>query len=252
MLQDRKYADEFDGGTTTAIRPTRSTRQAIVEAAHSLLMERGNAGVKVRSVASRVGVTTGALYGYFATREDLVSAAYGYELALSIASFHENDAAERAHPFRSDRRGSETANALSPEGRTSRIAWLSAMLRARHDQQLAKAIELEQQNLLKVLADRVREAQELGHVDSRLDPLAVAAVTFGSSLGISAMWPLFEGIEGFAEKVADVWCSTRLDTYSSSIDERDAAAGPAPEPLTRVGGESQGGTAPTAESVAMV
>jgi hypothetical protein len=38
------------------------------------------------------------------------------------------------------------------------------------------------------------------------------------------MWHLFEGIEGFAEKVADVWCSNRLDEYSSWHDSLDATA----------------------------
>jgi AcrR family transcriptional regulator len=224
MLRQHTNLDEFEEGTGRAVTAVRTTRQAIVEAAHSLLMERGDAGVKVRSVASRVGVTTGALYGYFATREDLVSAAYRYELTLSVASFHDNVAADERQPLAVEKRAPEVAHALSPEGRQTRLAWLSATLRAQHDAQLAQTIEPEQQELLRILASRVRESQVLGHVDPKLDPMAVAAVTFGSSLGMSAMWHLFEGIEGFAEKVADVWCSNRMDEYSSWREGLDATA----------------------------
>lgn len=188
----------------------RDTRQAIVEAAHELLLERGNAGVKVRSVAARVGVTTGALYGYFSSREDLVSAAYAHALVKSIEQFRIS--LLRENPSISDHEAlhSEVQSALSDDGRAMRMSWLAASLRARHDKDLARAIQAEQTKMLNALADRVREDQADGRVPSHLDPLVVALVTFGSSLGLTSMWPLIGADGEVVDKIADFWKS--IDT----------------------------------------
>lgn len=199
------------GEATSEVRVVeRNTRQAIIEAAHQLLVERGNAGVKVRSVAMRVGVTTGALYGYFNTREDLVSAAYAHALVTSIDGFTLQQPIDETATEWGAVQDVEVQSALSPRGREVRLAWLDATMRARHDQILARAIQKEQRQILQGLAARVRQDQALGFVNPTLDPLAVALVTFGSSLGVSAMWSLVQDIDGMEAKINDVWQSSRF------------------------------------------
>jgi len=206
---------DSEGQRVTILRGSESTRAAIVEAARQLLTERGEAGVKVRSVCQRVGMTTGALYGYFPTREHLISAAYASELTRSIAAFADafNDApgGDSGAVDQSE----EISQVLSEHGRALRLAWLAATLRAQYDPALMVVVSAEQRRLMTVLADRVALGQTRGIVDGDLDPLAVAAVTFGSSLGVSAMWPLFADKPDFGQRVADVWARMKFRAIPS-------------------------------------
>jgi AcrR family transcriptional regulator len=47
------------------------TRARIIEAAFSLFLERGYHGTSMRDVSQRTGVTVGAIYNHFPTKEDL-------------------------------------------------------------------------------------------------------------------------------------------------------------------------------------
>jgi AcrR family transcriptional regulator len=53
-----------------------TTRAAIVAAAEELLLERGYAGMTMREVAQRAGVSPGNAYYYFSSKEDLVHGFY--------------------------------------------------------------------------------------------------------------------------------------------------------------------------------
>ena len=60
-------------GSTLSRRQDRN-RQAVLDAARELLLERGLEGFSLREVARRVDYTPGALYTYFPSLEDLVAA----------------------------------------------------------------------------------------------------------------------------------------------------------------------------------
>lgn len=51
-----------------------STRQLIIEAGKQEFLQKGFQGASLRSIAKSAHVTTGALYGYFSSKEDLFSA----------------------------------------------------------------------------------------------------------------------------------------------------------------------------------
>ncbi|MBV9486572.1 MAG: TetR/AcrR family transcriptional regulator [Frankiaceae bacterium] len=53
-----------------------ATRGALVAAARALFAERGFAGVSREEIVERAGVTRGAMYHYFASKEDLFRAVY--------------------------------------------------------------------------------------------------------------------------------------------------------------------------------
>jgi AcrR family transcriptional regulator len=53
----------------------RATRAALVESAYELFVERGYGAVSVRDLARRTQVTSGALYGHFRNKADLLVAA---------------------------------------------------------------------------------------------------------------------------------------------------------------------------------
>jgi AcrR family transcriptional regulator len=53
-----------------------ATRGALIDAARALFAERGFAGVSREEIVERAGVTRGAMYHYFASKEDLFLAVY--------------------------------------------------------------------------------------------------------------------------------------------------------------------------------
>ena len=64
----------------------RSTRTQILEAAKAEFLEKGYRNAALRNISRRAGVTTGALYGYFANKEELFRALVGeqYEHLLEL------------------------------------------------------------------------------------------------------------------------------------------------------------------------
>ena len=48
------------------------TRKAILNSAKKLFVERGYKGTSVREIASHAGVTTGAIYKYYATKDEII------------------------------------------------------------------------------------------------------------------------------------------------------------------------------------
>ena len=53
-----------------------ATRQSLIDAARALFAERGFAGVGREEIVQRAGVTRGAMYHYFASKEELFQAVY--------------------------------------------------------------------------------------------------------------------------------------------------------------------------------
>jgi AcrR family transcriptional regulator len=54
-------------------RPAR-TRQALLKAAHELIVEKGVAGLRIAEITERAEVALGSFYNHFATKEELVEA----------------------------------------------------------------------------------------------------------------------------------------------------------------------------------
>jgi AcrR family transcriptional regulator len=71
---------------------TRATRQALITAATTLFAERGYADVPVGEIARAAGVTTGALYHQFGSKEGLFGAVY---LQMMQATFERVVAARK-------------------------------------------------------------------------------------------------------------------------------------------------------------
>src|SRR5262249_43557471 len=73
------YGDMPSGGAAEIVRRvpvqarSRQKVAAILEAARSLLMERGMSGLSVEAVASRAGVSVGTIYQFFATKEAVLN-----------------------------------------------------------------------------------------------------------------------------------------------------------------------------------
>ncbi|MBA2607543.1 MAG: TetR/AcrR family transcriptional regulator [Actinobacteria bacterium] len=59
----------------TASSPPEKTRQRLLDAATEVFLEKGYEGTRVAEIARRAGLTTGAIYGNFNSKADLLTAA---------------------------------------------------------------------------------------------------------------------------------------------------------------------------------
>lgn len=82
-MDDAKIMDDSGGGT----------RAAILASARSAFLVGGFSGVSMRAIATSAGVTTGAIYGYFPSKEALFDAVVGPAgdglFALHLAALRE-------------------------------------------------------------------------------------------------------------------------------------------------------------------
>lgn len=82
-MDDAKIMDDSGGGT----------RAAILASARSAFLVDGFSGVSMRAIATSAGVTTGAIYGYFPSKEALFDAVVGPAgdglFALHLAALRE-------------------------------------------------------------------------------------------------------------------------------------------------------------------
>jgi len=67
-----KRSDNEPFGTASRTAHGDERRQELVQAAYSLIAERGFEGLRTREVAARAGVNIATLHYYFATKEDLI------------------------------------------------------------------------------------------------------------------------------------------------------------------------------------
>ena len=74
-------------------------RERIVEAAAQLFRERGYEGIGVADLMKTAGLTHGAFYGHFASKEDLIAQASARALAQSLSEWSELAEREPDHPL---------------------------------------------------------------------------------------------------------------------------------------------------------
>lgn len=158
----------------------------IVEAALTVFVEKGFAGARLDDIAASAGVSKGALYLYFATKEDLFRAVVGRAITPNLAAAR-SLAANHPGPFAELARG--VAGALvrlmttTPVGAVAKMVIGEArnfpeLARIWHDDVVSQA--------LAVLSEAIRAAQARGELNSG-DPRAYA-LQFAAPLLVTAIW----------------------------------------------------------------
>ena len=130
----------------------------IIAAALEVFSERGFAATRLDDVARQAGLSKGALYLYFETKEDLFRAVVGEAVAANLA--HLEQAVQADLPFEQTLRAS------------------SGMARIWHDTVIARALNL--------IITLIRRAQERGEVRTG-DPRYLAMGVIGPML-LAMIW----------------------------------------------------------------
>ncbi|GGI46366.1 AcrR family transcriptional regulator [Agromyces flavus] len=107
-------------------------REQILDATLRLVARDGFAGVTLRDVAAEVGVVHGLIRHYFATREQLVAAAF--DAAVLAESVQDDELAERLEPV------AALADWLSTTPREHYLVWIDAWSEAPRNAELHAAL----------------------------------------------------------------------------------------------------------------
>lgn len=193
----------------SAGRDPEATRMAILQATQAMMAVAGDSGVRVAKVAREAGVTTGAIYNQFESREGLIAAALADHL-LSSAHRTKTVQAEVGvsagqNPLFSERYLQEVRYLFTPEARPDRIRWAASFAKAQHNEALAKEIYPMARQVLDSIAEEVRYSQKQGWLRADADPRAVAVLMYGVTIGIAITSRVYDDADDFSDRLLDAW-----------------------------------------------
>lgn len=155
-------------------------RVRLIEAAAEVFAEKGYDGAGVAEIARRAGYTTGAIYGRFTGKAELLAA------AIDAHTDSELDALFNEHRFEgkvTDILTTVGSHLVSAGFDSGHALLLEAMVAARREPELRRMLQERLEWRADRLADLIRQAKATGAIDPALDTEAVArfchAVGFG-------------------------------------------------------------------------
>ena len=193
--------------TSTAVQP--STRDRILAAAAEVFAERGYEGAAVSDIARRAGFTTGAIYGRFRDKAEIL-----LEVVRGVLESQQEAAVMAASSVTGDgvpaRFGELVAEFVDPGRASSRALVLEAHVAARRDQAVGELLRTFQSERLEALRSLVADAQKAGEVAAGLDPTTVATLFLAIPLGVVLIDAAGVEVPG-----AETWAEVARQTAAS-------------------------------------
>jgi TetR/AcrR family transcriptional repressor of uid operon len=167
------------------------TRARLVEAAAAVFSERGYDGAGVQEIARRAGLTTGAIYGRFTGKAELLRE------AIEQCSSDELDELFNQHRFDGHASdivriaGSHLVERPDEDAHQGNALLLEAFVASRRDPEIRDAVRALVQERAGKLAEVLEAAKADGSMDDSLDTDAV--VTFCHAVGLGFL--IFDAID---------------------------------------------------------
>jgi AcrR family transcriptional regulator len=170
----------------------------------------GEPNVRVAEVARRAGVTTGAIYSNFESREGLIAAAHMVLMERALRSHMLirllADDRTTGHVDQDFAWREEAVEILGKEGRVRRRRWAEAALTAHRNEALEAAMVPIAREALEHVVAEIRHGQEMGWQRADLDPRAMAVFTVGATLGVAIMAGVYTNEDpDFTDKLLAAW-----------------------------------------------
>jgi AcrR family transcriptional regulator len=196
-------------------------REKLIAAAAEVFAEKGYDRAGVAEIARRAGYTTGAIYGRFSGKAELLCA------AIELHSDNELDTLFNEHQFQgrvTDILTTVGSHLVTDETTANNFLLLEAFVAARRDPEVRRLMQESLDLRGDRLADLVAEAQSTGAIDPRLDAEAVVrfchAVGFGFLLfrAVDLTLPDAGPWEDLIARLVDALDVTALTTTTDRTD----------------------------------
>jgi AcrR family transcriptional regulator len=165
-------------------------REQVLEAARACLQDQGLEAVSMETIIARSGLSTGAVYGYFKGKDEIISAAITEgtaELARELIPILENPEPAPLPELMAQVLGTIAAFGQHKRGGIDRL--LVAVHGWSHSQSnpsLTASSRAAYRNLQSLFADTVKRSQATGVLDPRVDPAEMAQLMTSICLGFVA------------------------------------------------------------------
>lgn len=154
----------------------------ILEAALRVFIQKGTDAATMQEIASEAGLSAGALYRYFANKDELIRAVFEKVILENRQGLAEA-AAEARSPF--DALRIAGINALNRVRETQGCLDLDlSITAARNGGQMAEIYRRVHADVIASLEAMVRSAQEAGEIGRQLDPALLAHILLGVVNGL--------------------------------------------------------------------
>jgi AcrR family transcriptional regulator len=158
------------------------TRTKLIDAAAEVFAERGYDRAGVQEISRRAGLTTGAIYGRFAGKAELLQA------AIESRTTDELDELFSSHAF--DGRATDILKVVgahlvtpTPDDGDEGALLLEAFIAARRDAEVRESINKVLEERSSLLAELIERAKSDGSLDTDLDTESVVAFCHAVGLG---------------------------------------------------------------------
>jgi TetR/AcrR family acrAB operon transcriptional repressor len=158
------------------------TRAALVQSATQLFVEEGYGAVSVRDLARRTGLTTGAIYGHFRNKADLL-----------VAAISDRIAAELETPSVAHKGPTNLLDSIGRQWRTyrSRSAMRALLVEGAAAARVDEDVRTELSETLEAKLDEWRaiyhDIQESEHLDPQADMETLMVMLFAAELGLGVL-----------------------------------------------------------------
>lgn len=201
-------------------------REAVLQAALDVVVERGLANTRMSDIAERVGMSAGNILYYFESKDDLLMELLRWSEDLLLRRAFEEFERLPSYTERL-RRLTELAGPSGPSD-PAWIVWLEVWSLSPHDERIGQGHAALDRRWVFVLTELVRSGQEAGEFSAETDP-ADFAVRYGAMMDGLAI-KVVAGIDGMdAERLlatCDAMTVRELAPRTAKTRRRMAAAGP--------------------------
>ena len=193
-------------------------REQVLEAARACLEEHGLEAVSMEMIIARSGLSTGAVYGYFKGKEQIINAAViegTAEMAKELAPVFTIPEPPPFPEFVEQLlRALSQASAGTKKGEIDRLAVsIHGWSHSQSDPELKVATRASYSGLRRTFLDAVRRGQAAGTFDATADPEGMAELLTSITLGFVAQ----RALAGSADVTAHVAALKAL-TNRSAVD----------------------------------
>jgi AcrR family transcriptional regulator len=170
-----------------AASPGDRTRDRLVAAAATVFAEKGYDRATVQEIARRAGFTTGAIYGRFQGKAELLLAAIE---AQSDDEFDQLFAEHRFEGKATDILTTVGSHLVTDEFDSGQALLFEAFVAARRDPEVAVMLRRVVEQRSDALTELVEEAKSTGGIDPALDTLSIVRFCHAVGLGFLLFGPI--------------------------------------------------------------